>query len=159
MQSWLEVGVMWLMKVGVAYQATCKQIQCTVGKGNIQEPWYSLNTRSNTFMSSLTYCMFYGTYLVYVCFFISFNPTPYRSPIISHTCHWTPMLWMNKSVTTVPNIQYELKTHESKRKPPLPQHFLSSIHFSYPSSHPPFHSPAFQTRGIFDLQDKGGGLK
>lgn len=30
MQSWLQDGVMPRMKVGVAYQATRKQIQCTV---------------------------------------------------------------------------------------------------------------------------------
>lgn len=34
--------VMRMMKVGGAYQATCKQIQFTVEKGNIHEPSYSM---------------------------------------------------------------------------------------------------------------------
>lgn len=36
--------VMRMMKVGGAYQATCKQIQFTVEKGNIHEPSYGSKT-------------------------------------------------------------------------------------------------------------------
>lgn len=122
---------------------------------------------------SAPYCQFY-TQLLYVrlstvflqphspggvlsWFIISFHSRNQldRSLIISPTCHWALMLRENEKSSIGPKLSKRREVHELNKNPFLPL----SICFRHPSACPLLHSPAFQTRGIFDLQDKGGVLK
>lgn len=115
-----------------------------------------------------------NSYCTCVCQQFFSNPTAlveyilYLPSLFTHEANWTgasssrtPVTerwcWgmLNEKSSIGSKLLKTVEIHELNKNPFLPL----SIHFSHPSARPLLHSPEFQTRGISDLQDKGGVLK